>query len=380
MSSEAIQNLADELKRDLADLEERVELLRAPLSIDRKRNRLVELDERVQSPDFWNDADQASRLQKERGIIEAELEHFDRTRQGVLDSQELLEMAGDDEASVREIKADVDQLEEAVGKMEFARMLSGPLDRNNAILSINTGQGGVDAADFAEMLLRMYKRYGERRGWEVELMDLQPAEEAGIKSATINVKGEYAYGYLKAEVGVHRLVRISPFDANARRQTSFAAVWVIPEIDDDIEIDIKPDDLKVDTLRSGGAGGQHVNKTESAVRFTHLPTGIVVLCQAERSQAKNRATAMKLLRAKLWDHEMKKRLAEKDKAEAAKMEASFGSQIRNYVLQPYRLAKDLRSGHETGNVDAVLDGDIQPFIEAFLLAGTAGDGKQAAAS
>jgi peptide chain release factor 2 len=225
----------------------------------------------------------------------------------------------------------------------------------------------VDSQDFAEMLLRMYTRYAERRGYQVELLDIAPGEEAGVKSATIMITGEHAYGYLKAEVGVHRLVRISPFDSNARRHTSFAAVWVIPEVDDSFEIDIKPEDLRVDTYRAGGAGGQHVNKTESAVRLTHIPTNTVVACQSERSQIKNRSTAMKLLRSRLYDLEMKKRLAEKDKAEAEKLEASFGSQIRNYVLAPYRLAKDLRTNFEVGNVDAVLDGEIQPFIESVLM-------------
>jgi peptide chain release factor 2 len=234
-------------------------------------------------------------------------------------------------------------------------------------MSINVGQGGVEAQDFVEMLLRMYRHYAESKRFSFEVSEIQPGEEAGLKSVTVLIGGAYAYGYLKAEVGVHRLVRISPFDANARRHTSFASVWVIPEIDDSIDIDIKTEDLRVDTYRAGGAGGQHVNKTDSAVRLTHLPTGLVVACQAERSQQKNRSTAMKLLRPKLYDLEMKKRLAERDKAEAEKMDASFGSQIRNYVLAPYRLVKDLRSGHEVGNVDAVLNGDIQPFIDAYLL-------------
>lgn len=365
--TEAIQNLITDLKRLLDQLESRVAALRQPLDIDEKRVRLAELDDRMQAPDFWDDQEKAGKLQRERAQIAASLTTFDEALQSVDDYRELIDMAGDDADTVHELRGEIMKVEQGVAQLEFARMLGGPNDKNNAFLTVNVGQGGVDAADFTEMLLRMYTRYAERRGWTVEVLDIQPGEEAGLRTATVLVSGEYAFGYLKAEIGVHRLVRISPFDANARRQTSFASVWVVPEIDDDFEIDIKPDDLRVDTLRSGGAGGQHVNKTESAVRLTHLPTNTVVLCQQERSQIKNRALAMKMLRSKLYDLEMKRRLAEKDKAEAAKMEASFGSQIRNYVLAPYRLAKDLRSGHETGNVDAVLDGDIQPFIEAQLL-------------
>jgi len=360
-------NLAHELGRALSSLDERVEALRGPLAIPQKLDRLTVIDAEMEDPGFWNNQQRASELQKERTSLSGDVQRFTSAEKGVVDMRELLSMAGDDDATLLEIKAEVDALEILVAKMELSRMLTGETDRNNAIIELNVGQGGVDAADFTEMLLRMYTRYAERMGYEVELVDKTDAEEAGIKSATLLVKGENAYGFLKAEQGVHRLVRISPFDANARRQTSFSAVSVLPEIDDSIEIEIKKDDLKVDTLRSGGAGGQHVNKTESAVRFTHLPTGIVVLCQQERSQIKNREKAMKILRAKLYEHEMKLRLAERDKLLAQRMEASFGSQIRNYVLAPYRLAKDLRSGYEVGNVDAVLDGDIQPFIEAYLL-------------
>jgi len=345
----------------------RLESLRTAIGVEEKSKRLLDLDQKIADPGFWEDAENASIVQKEKAGLKRELDRFFEAVSNHQDYQELIELVKDDEDAIIDLDRDVKSLKDSVLAMEMECMLSEAHDRNNAILSVNVGQGGVDSQDFSEMLLRMYKRYAERKGFEVTLMDLQPGEEAGIKSATILVSGPYAYGYLKAEIGVHRLVRISPFDAGARRHTSFSSVWVIPEIDDTIEVDIKPDDLRIDTFRSGGAGGQHVNKTDSAVRITHLPTNTVVVCQAERSQIKNRATAMKLLKARLYELEMRKRLALRDKAEAQKLEASFGSQIRNYVMAPYRLVKDLRTGFEVGNVDAVLDGDIQPFIDAFLL-------------
>jgi peptide chain release factor 2 len=358
-------NLAQDIKRDLDDLEGRLASLEGPLAIAEKKLRITDIDERMQEPGFWDDQAKASGLQRERTTIEGEVARFDAAKRLLSDSKELLEMAADDASALTDIKRDVDGLNETVRRIELSRMLRGEQDKNNAILSVNVGTGGADANEFTEMLLRMYTRYAEKRGYAVEAMDLSPGDSAGLKSATILVKGEYAYGFLKAEIGVHRLVRMSPF--SGKRETSFASVWVLPEVDDDIDIEVKPDDLEWITMRSGGAGGQHVNKTESAVQVTHVPSGIIVRCQQERSQIKNRALAMKILKSRLFDLEMKRRLAEKDKAEAEKMVASFGSQIRNYVLAPYRLAKDLRSGHEVGNVDAVLDGDLQPFIEAYLL-------------
>jgi peptide chain release factor 2 len=300
--ADPIQNLITDLKRTLDDLGQRVAALKGPLNIDAKAARVAELDEVMQAPDFWNDQDKASATQQERQAAQGLIDRWNQADASVADLAELLEMAEGDEETLKELKLEVEKCEALVGDMELARMLDGEHDGNNAILELNVGQGGVDAADFTEMLLRMYTRYAERRGYSVELLDKAPAEEAGLKNASILVKGENAYGYLKAEQGVHRLVRISPFDGNARRQTSFAAVSVLPEIDDSIEVDIKKDDLEIQTMRAGGAGGQHVNKTESAVRIKHIPTDIVVVCRQERSQHKNRETAMKMLKAKLFEH------------------------------------------------------------------------------
>ena len=279
---------------------------------------------------------------------------------------ELLKEEGDQE-SLREMESSLRSLEERTAALELTTVLAGEYDRGNAILSINPGAGGTESQDWAQMLLRMYLRWTEARGYRAEVIDLLPADEAGIKSATVTVTGPYAYGRLKAEMGVHRLVRMSPFDAGRRRHTSFASVFVYPEIDEEIEVTIDEKDLRIDTFRSSGAGGQHVNVTDSAVRITHLPTGIVVSCQNERSQHKNRAMAMKVLRARLYDHHRREQEKEMAKFEGEKKEIAWGSQIRSYVLAPYQLVKDHRSGLETGNVEKVLDGEIDPFIDAFLL-------------
>ncbi len=283
------------------------------------------------------------------------------------DIEVLLEFAKEDEHSIDEIRKTLPKLTKLISDAETEMLFSGQHDSSNAIVDINPGAGGTDAQDWAEMLLRMYLRWAERKGFKTEILDQQPGKEAGIKSVTFTVTGDYAYGLLKSEVGVHRLVRNSPFNAGHSRETSFASVDVVPEIDDNIEIEINEKDIRVDTYRSSGAGGQHVNTTDSAVRITHIPTGIVVSCQNQRSQHQNREVAFKILRSRLYELEMQKKREELAKQEAAKMDISFGSQIRNYVLQPYRLVKDTRTRYETGDVDSVLDGDIDPFIKEFLL-------------
>lgn len=301
--------------------------------------------------------------------LESVVNAFDRILRGLDDALVLLDLAAEanDAASAAEAEASVAAIEQDVQKLELQRMLSGPNDRNNAYMDINAGAGGTDAMDWAAMLLRMYTRFSEARGWKVEVSDFVAGEEAGVKNASLYIQGENAYGYLKSEIGVHRLVRISPFDANARRQTAFAAVDVYPEIDDDIKIDIQEKDVRTDVYRASGAGGQKVNKTSSAVRLTHIPTGITVAMQNERSQHANRDMAWKILRARLYELELRKRDAERDANEANKQDIRFGSQIRSYVLAPYRMVKDMRTGVETGNVDKVLDGDLEEFITAQLL-------------
>jgi len=272
-----------------------------------------------------------------------------------------------DESLLNEMESTVNELEIKLASAEVKAILSGESDFNNAIVSINSGAGGTESQDWAQMLLRMYTRWGERNRYETEILDIQYGEEAGIKSATVIFSGDYAYGYLKAEIGVHRLVRISPYDANKRRHTSFASVFIFPEVDEGVEVEVKDEDLKVDVYRASGPGGQGVNTTDSAVRLTHIPTGIVVQCQNERSQHKNRSSAMRVLKARIFEVEQEKLNAEKKEQEQSKKKIEWGSQIRSYVLQPYRLVKDLRTNHEMGNVDAVLDGDIGSFIEAYLL-------------
>jgi len=336
---------------------------------DGLQRRIAEIDDASVAPDFWLDQRRAQALLKEKTRLQKDLESFQRPVQMLKDAEELLRMAEEEGAEEfgDEVAAALDQVERSVSAMEFARMMSGENDRTGAIVDIHAGAGGTEAQDWVEMLLRMYLRWAERRGYRTSILDELPGEGAGLKSVTFSVEGEYAYGYLKAESGVHRLVRISPFDANARRHTTFASVFVLPDIEDTIEIEVREEDLRVDTFRSSGAGGQHVNKTDSAVRLTHLPTGIVVSCQNERSQHKNRATAMRLLKARLYELERRKREEERNRVEAQKKDIDFGSQIRSYVLHPYRMVKDLRTGYETGNADAVLDGDLDGFIEAYLL-------------
>ena len=345
----------------------REKLFGAIFDAPRKQAELKLLESEIGEPDFWNQPEKSQRVMQQRKRLEEAIQHADLVVSTTSDIDTLFELAKEGENVNGDLEREMKRFERTLEELETGMLLSGENDARDAIITIHPGAGGTESQDWAEMLLRMYLRWAERHKFEAVITDRLEGEGAGIKSVTLEINGENIYGQLQSEVGVHRLVRISPFDANARRHTSFASVFVYPQIDEDIKIDIKPEELKVDVFRASGAGGQHVNRTESAVRFTHLPTGIVVQCQNERSQHKNRSSAMKQLRAKLYEYEMEKKRAADQKLEDTKLEINFGSQIRSYVLAPYRLVKDHRTKLAIGDVDRVLDGDIDALIHAYLV-------------
>ena len=356
----------EEIKTRSAETEKRMETLKGFLKIDEHREKIAELEEIMAKPDFWDNKDEAQNTVQKLSSEKSAVEPFLLLQKEVEDFAALAELAAEDESFLEEADSLWAALEKSLDKTELVSFLSGKFDRMNCFFFIHAGAGGTESCDWASILLRMYRRWFERRGWKDEVIDMQPGDEAGIKSATLKVTGEFAYGYLKSERGVHRLVRISPFDSNARRHTSFASADAFPELEEDLDVVIDEKDLRIDTYRSSGAGGQYVNRTDSAVRITHLPTGIVVACQMERSQHKNRAMAFKMLQARLYELQEEKRKQEAANISGAKSEIAWGSQIRSYVLQPYQMVKDTRTGYETGDTSGVLDGDLDAFVEAFL--------------
>ncbi|WP_143506473.1 peptide chain release factor 2 [Psychrobacter sp. C 20.9] len=357
-------------QEQIKNLSERGQDLRRYLDFDGKQERLEEVNLELENPELWNDPERATKINKEKSHLDGVIDVVVSLETTLADASAMLELAveAEDESLLADVQSELDDAEQRVADLEFRRMFSGEMDPNNCYLDIQSGSGGTEAQDWAEMLLRMYTRWAEAHGFKVDVIEVSAGSVAGIKSATIEIKGDYAFGWLRTEIGVHRLVRKSPFDSNNGRHTSFAAVFVSPEIDDNVEIDINPADLRIDTYRSSGAGGQHVNTTDSAVRITHEPSGVVVTCQNERSQHGNKATAMKMLRAKLYELEMQKRMEKQQAVEDNKSDVGWGSQIRSYVLDDSRI-KDLRTGVETFNTGAVLDGDLDQFIEASLKAG-----------
>ncbi len=367
--------LLDEYKQKLATLQPMIHDLGEALGLAGLRLRREELEQRSSQPDFWNDAEAGRAVLSELGAIKQKIEDYERMVADAEDLETFIELAEeeDDESMVADIQAQTAALEQKVEKMQLSTLLTGEYDRSNAILTFHAGAGGTEAQDWALMLYRMYTRFAADQGFTVQVLDMLDGDEAGIKSASILISGENAYGYLKSENGVHRLVRVSPFDASGRRQTSFASLEVMPEIDDNIEIDIRPEDVEMQVFRSSGAGGQHINKTSSAVRLIHKPTGIVVSCQTERSQFQNRDTAMKMLKSKLLQIKTQEHLDKIEDIKGVQNLIAWGSQIRSYVFMPYTLVKDHRTGYENGNVNAVMDGDLEGFVNAYLKALSRGE-------
>ncbi|WP_145769943.1 peptide chain release factor 2 [Denitratisoma oestradiolicum] len=366
MDAERLNQIANRI----ADLTQRGNELRRYLDFDVKAEKLTELNRELEDPAIWNDADRAQALGREKKSLENVVLVLESVTQRLKDGDELFEMAREegDEDTVAAVEADLNEVEQVVAGLEFRRMFNNPADPNNCFIDIQAGAGGTEACDWASMLLRQYLKYCERKGFKAEILEQTDGDVAGIRSASIKVEGDYAYGYLRTETGVHRLVRKSPFDSSGGRHTSFASLFVSPEVDDSIEVDINPADLRIDTFRASGAGGQHINKTDSAIRITHAPTGIVVQCQNDRSQHRNKAEAMAMLKSRLYELELRKRQADADKLEASKTDVGWGHQIRSYVLDNSRI-KDLRTNVEISNTQKVLDGDLDPFIEASLKQG-----------
>ncbi|HYA13579.1 MAG TPA: peptide chain release factor 2 [Syntrophales bacterium] len=358
-----------ELNETISDLKRRIDHLGECLDVTQKESKIKELEKMSLSENFWNEQEKARDTLKNKNKLEMIVDGWRKLKNSIDDVEIFFNLASEenDEKTIEEIGRDIDKLQSSVRSEELKLMLGSEQDPMDAIMTIHAGAGGTEAQDWAEMLLRMYLRWAERKGFVTSIIDYQPGDEAGVKSVSITIEGEYAYGYAKAEIGIHRLVRISPFDSGARRHTSFASVFVYPEVDDEIVIDIDENDLRIDTYRSTGAGGQHVNKTDSAVRITHLPTGIVVQCQNERSQHKNKAMAMKFLKSRLYEMELQEQKKKIDELNKTKKDIAWGSQIRSYILHPYKLVKDHRTNKEIGNVNRVLDGDIDDLIEAYLL-------------
>lgn len=356
----------EELKQKLKQIENKLEHLNIYLDISTKEKKIKELEQIMSEPNFWQDQNESKKVLKELKNLKSNVDLWNSYKKKITDIKELFEIIDDDQDLINNVTTELDKLQNSIKDLEFQTLLSGKFDRNDAILSINAGAGGTESCDWVSMLLRMYTRWAEEHGYEVKITDILYGEEAGIKNVTVSIKGNFAYGYLKAETGVHRLVRISPFDANKRRHTSFASVDVIAQIQDDIDIQIRPEEIRLDTFRASGKGGQHVNVTDSAVRITHLPTGIIVQCQNERSQYQNKEVAMNILKAKLYELKRREQEEKVSKEYALKQKIEWGSQIRSYVMQPYNLVKDHRTEYETSNVDAVMDGNIDEFIHAYL--------------